>query len=391
MTRVLFVNHTSIPAGAERVLLSVVTEFPGSAVFLFEDGPLHQQLSSRGVDVILAAGAKNLSHIRRDGNLFRAALPLVGSIASISNQIRKAAKRYDVLYANSQKAFVVTAPIAKFLKQPFVWHLHDILSAEHFGYAQIKLDVGLANLFADRVICVSKATQTAFVEAGGRVAKTSLLYNGIAVSSSRKKQEDKRIIRRRLGLPDGFLYGCFSRIARWKGQHIAIEALQFLPPNVKCVLVGSPQFNEDEYMARLAQRIKKLDLGDRVVCMGHRTDVPQIMRAVDVYCHPSVAAEPFSLALLEAMHESKPIVATRTGGVPEIIEPGKTGLLVSPNNAKEMAAAVEYLFTHPHEAAQLGKAAHSLVQKFYTDDIMKENVSEIINGLLHNREKGISS
>jgi glycosyltransferase involved in cell wall biosynthesis len=383
--RILFVNHASVPAGAEYVLKDIVTEFPGSAVFLFEDGPFRKILEEQGTDVIVASGSNDMSRVRRDSNLLRTALPLVGSITSVGNQIRRASKNFDMVYANSQKAFVLAAAASGLIRKPLIWHCHDILTRQHFSRAQITLDIKLANICAAKVIAVSNATALAFVRAGGKRKLVTTLYNGVEPLPDSKCKRSKHAIRAAVGLPEGFLYGCFSRLAEWKGQHIAIQALVGLPDTAKCVIVGSPQFNEEAYGDGLRRLARSLGVSNRVIFMGHRSDVAEIMQAVDVYCHPSIAPEPFSLAVLEAMRAELPIAASNTGGIPEVIANKKTGMLATPNDAHSMAVAIGYLMNNPDEAAAMGAAAKQLVTAKFTIRTMKTNVRQIIQNV-YNRK-----
>jgi glycosyltransferase involved in cell wall biosynthesis len=362
---ILFVNHSSKPAGAEFVLRDIVKLFPDSAVMLFEDGLFKTILEQQNTNIIMATSQKDMSNVKRDSNLFAVALPLIGSMISLVRQINNAARNYDVVYANSQKAFVLAA-IASFInRKPLIWHCHDILSKEHFSKAQITLDIILANMCADRVFVPSKATGDAFVAVGGKSHLVRVLYNGVAPLNNEAESHTKQELRRDLGLPEGFLYGVFSRIAEWKGQHIAIEALKHLP-EAKCLIVGDAQFGEKDYGDRLRQIAVTNGVNDRVIFLGHRSDVPTLMQAVDVYCHPSIAPEPFSLAILEAMRAGLPIAATNTGGIPEVIKPGVTGLLAEPGNSAAMSAILKDLMLNPQKASQLGNKAKELVLNDFT-------------------------
>lgn len=373
--KVLFVNHSSKPAGAEFVLRDIARTFNDSAVFLFEDGPFKRILEQQGNQIILAKKQKDLSHVRRDSNLLKVAIPLIGSFGSLIHQINKAARNYDIIYANSQKAFVLCALASIINRKKLIWHCHDILNREHFSKAQITLDIKLANMCASRVIVPSKATADAFIAAGGNNKLVRVLYNG--VDSLPDDQRTKQQLRHDLGLPEGFIYGVFSRLAKWKGQHIAIKALLLLP-DAKCLIVGDAQFGEKEYAESLHKLAHDSGLGDRVIFLGHRSDIPILMQAVDAYCHPSIAPEPFSLAILEAMRAGLPIAATRTGGIPEVIIPGLTGFLADPDDALDMSNILLGIQMDPTSAGQLGIRAKNLVTEKFTITKMQEHVQELV-------------
>ena len=375
--RVLFVNHASNPAGAEGVLLRVVRSFgTGSSVLLFSPGPFMEQLEARGVRV-LVAGKGDFSDIRRDSSLLRQTAPAAGRLVGIVAKIVRAARRHDVIYANSQKAFVLSAIAAPLARRPLIWHLHDILSAAHFAKPQIKLDVLLANRFATAVITPSAAAARAFVGAGGRPALVHVVHNGMAPPLT-PQTVDREAWRQELGLTSGFVYGSFSRLARWKGQHVALAALSHLPPSAHYLCVGGAQFGEEDYEAELHASALRAGVQDRVQFLGHRTDVAQLMRIVDAYVHPSIAADPFPLAVLEAMWSALPIVAAADGGIPEMIEDGRTGLLFPSGDAVALARKLGVLADDRFLAMRLGEQAANRAAEEFTEAAMIAKIHDVV-------------
>ena len=340
--RILFVGHTGQIGGAELILLDVVAGRESSSAFLFEDGPLAKALAERKLKLIISGWGRGLSRFRRDSK-WLAAVPLAGRLALIVEELALAAKSHDLVYANSQKAFVLAAIASVFVRRPLIWHLHDIMSAEHFGGLQRRTQVMLANARATRVIVPSRAAAEAFIEAGGRRELVEIVPNGLALPPEPRSAAE---LRRSLGLPDGPLVGVFSRLAAWKGQHVLIEALAGLP-GVGCVVVGDALFGEQAYAAELKQMVRERGLGDRVRFLGHRSDVPRLMKAVDVMVHPSIDPEPFGRTLVEAMLAGVPVIATNAGAAPDILEGGRAGTLVPPNDAPALARAIAAVLARP--------------------------------------------
>ncbi len=340
--RVLFVDHTGQIGGAELILLDVVEGRSRSSAFLFEDGPLGPELAERKLNLIVSKWGRNLSRFRRDSS-WLAAMPLAARLVAIVAEIARAARSHDVVYANSQKAFVLASIASFFARRPLIWHLHDIISPDHFGVVQRRMQVLLANARAAKVIVPSKAAATAFIEAGGRSDLVEIVPNGLVLPPEARTPAE---LRRSLELPMRPLVGVFSRLARWKGQHVLLEALAALP-DVGCIVVGDALFGEQAYAAELKQMVLARGLADRVHFLGHRNDVPKLMMAVDAMVHPSIDPEPFGRTLVEAMLAGVPVIATDAGAAPDILEGGRAGTLVPPNDAQALARAIADVLAKP--------------------------------------------
>jgi glycosyltransferase involved in cell wall biosynthesis len=374
--RVLFVDHTGQIGGAELILLDVVAGRENSSAFLFEDGPLATALTDRKLKLINSKWGRGLSQFRRDSR-FLSAAPLAGRLAAIVAEIAQAARSHDVVYANSQKAFVLAAVANVFVRRPLIWHLHDIISPEHFGAMQRRMQVMLANARATRVIVPSRAAAAAFMEAGGKRELLEIVANGLALPPEPRTATE---LRQSLGLPAGPLVGVFSRLAAWKGQHVLLEALTELP-NVGCIVVGDALFGEQAYAAELKQMVLERGLAGRVRFLGHRRDVPKLMKAVDVMVHPSIDPEPFGRTLVEAMLSGVPVIATNAGAAPDILEGGKAGTLVPPNDAAALGRAISAVLARPE--ALDGQLAYASLraQAQYSVTRMLEAIGLVIGKL----------
>jgi glycosyltransferase involved in cell wall biosynthesis len=374
--RVLFVDHTGQIGGAELILLDVVAGRENSSAFLFEDGPLATALTDRKLKLISSKWGRGLSQFRRDSR-FLSAAPLAGRLAAIVAEIAQAARSHDVVYANSQKAFVLAAVANVFVRRPLIWHLHDIISPEHFGAMQRRMQVMLANARATRVIVPSRAAAAAFMEAGGKRELLEIVANGLALPPEPRTAAE---LRQSLGLPAGPLVGVFSRLAAWKGQHVLLEALTELP-NVGCIVVGDALFGEQAYAAELKQMVLERGLAGRVRFLGHRSDVPKLMKAVDVMVHPSIDPEPFGRTLVEAMLSGVPVIATNAGAAPDILEGGKAGTLVPPNDAAALGRAISAVLAKPETLDGQLAYASLRAQAQYSVTQMLEAIGLVIGKL----------
>jgi glycosyltransferase involved in cell wall biosynthesis len=191
------------------------------------------------------------------------------------------------------------------------------------------------------------------------------------------KEEDKLIL-------------CAARLSPEKGIDILIEAMSIIKkhiPHVKLLIVGDgPQKTE------LISQVRKLDLVGDVIFAGFRKDIEKIYYLSDIFVLPS-REEPFGIVLIEAMTAKKPICATRVGGIPELVEDGKNGILVNAGDVTGLAKSIIQLLSMPKsELEKMGEKGYllckekfsvekmvSLYEKTYLD-ISKDFKEEEING-----------
>jgi glycosyltransferase involved in cell wall biosynthesis len=177
--------------------------------------------------------------------------------------------------------------------------------------------------------------------------------------------------RARLGLGSSTpVLAVIAQLTPWKGQDDAIRILELLKPRypeARLLLVGSAKFvsgatryDNTAYVRELERLTESLGLGNEVMFLGERDDIPEVLRAIDVLLAPSWE-EPFGLAITEAMAMQVPVVATEVGGPAEIVRSGEDGLLVPPKRPEKWAAAIEGLISNPASLAEMGEKARERV------------------------------
>ncbi|HET7241390.1 MAG TPA: glycosyltransferase, partial [Gemmatimonadales bacterium] len=168
-------------------------------------------------------------------------------------------------------------------------------------------------------------------------------------------------------VPDStrLVVGLFGRVAPWKGQHVAIEAVARLE-GVTLLIVGAPLFGEVAYAEELARLVERLGLADRVKLLGFREDIPSLMRVVDVVIHTSLAPEPFGRVLVEAMLMERPVIAADAGGAREIVQEGVTGLLVPPGRSDDLAGALRRLLEDSALRVEMGRRGRERAEGHFT-------------------------
>ena len=336
--RVLAIDQSGVLGGAELSLLEIVKALRARIeVVLFDDGPFRTALDTAGVNVrVLDSGA--LREVRKQGGTPPLGQALKGVAALVRATVARA-RHADVIYANTQRAMVIGALAGRLARRPVVWHLRDIVSAEHFGRKQLRIIKWCAKLGLAHVIANSAASARAFADLTGFDEKQiDVVFNGIAAAPfDALRNVPVATLRARLKLPqDAYLVGSFSRLARWKGQHVLLEAM-VLNPHMHAVLVGAPLFGEDPYEVELRAFVANHGLGDRVHFLGFQHDIAACMCAVDAVAHTSITPEPFGRVIVEGMLAQRPVVAARAGGVLEIVEDGVNGVLCEPGDAHGLA------------------------------------------------------
>lgn len=360
--RVLFLDQSGELGGAELSLLDIARHFRAQAtVALLADGPFAARLRDAGIACDVLAGTAALLSVRRQDGPARW-LHAAGAVGRSIAALARLARTHDLIYANTQKSFVLGALAAMVARRPLIWHLRDILSAAHFGAANLRLTVALARITGARVIANSQATAAAFVAAGGAVQNVVTIPNGIDPAAWRILDlEARRCLRETLGVAEGPVLGIFGRLAEWKGQHILLEAVARLP-GVRAIVVGDALFGEVEYRDRLMARARELDVERRVRFLGFRDDVAALMQACDIVVHASIAPEPFGRVIVEAMLAGLPVIASAAGGAREIVEDGRSGILVPPGDPEVLAAAVRDLLADHARARRLALAGKERAQ-----------------------------
>ena len=369
MKKVLFIDQSSGLGGAELCLLDIAQDYRStSAVGLFSEGDFCTAL--QGLEIPHHLLTTHSPNIRKDSAWWESLRSSLEILKLVSRIIRLS-QGYDIVYANTQKAFVISAIAAAVSRRPLVFHLHDILSTQHFSKTNLNVVIALANLFSSLVIANSDATKQAFIEAGGKANLVDVVYNGFHADRYVEQPHVRSHLRKELKVNDRFVVGCFSRLSPWKGQHILIESLAQLPENVTVLLVGEALYGEDNYVQQLHTQIAKAGLGDRVKFLGFRSDVPALMQACDVIAHTSTSAEPFGRVIVEAMLSRCPVIATAAGGAIELIHDRQTGWLVEPGNVNALTTAISEI-----QQLEATSDLSSIVQAAYQTAIDRFSISK---------------
>ena len=354
--KILFLDQSGKPGGAELCLLDIARAYGDCClVCLFADGSFRTMLEEEQIPVKVLA--TSIIDVQKDSSTLQGVYS-IGKLVPLAIEVARLSRECDLIYANTQKALVVGALASVLSRRPLVFHLHDILSLEHFSRTNQRIAVTLANRFASVVIANSLASQSAFIAAGGQAKLTQVVYNGFNLSCYRDVASQRQPTRQALGFTDrDFVVGHFSRLAPWKGQHLLIEALTHCRESVSAILVGDALFGERDYVTQLQQQVKNLNLEHRVRFVGFRSDVAELMAACDLVAHTSTAPEPFGRVIVEAMLCGTPVVAAAAGGAMELVEDAVTGWLVTPGDPVKLATVIQQCCDRPELVKEIAITA----------------------------------
>lgn len=367
---VLFLDHTGELGGAERVMLEVLERLPAlgvrATVACSPEGPLRGQVEALGAPVwplTLDEATRTLSReawASQPLGVAWAARAFFSEAAALSRLARR--EGVTVLHTNTLKGHVLGTLAGRLARLPVVWHMHDMPSAR--GDTR-RLLTWAARLWCPAaILAVSRAAAGDLPAALRPLAR--VVHNGLALEAFDAAAAGATAP---VAWPagDGPLLGAVSWLIPWKGFDVLLRALPAVlavRPDVRLAIVGDPIFQWRDERRRLEALASELDVAGSVAFLGARADVPALLGAVDLFVHPALQ-EPFGRVLLEAMAARKAVVACEAGGVPEIVLPGRTGLLVPPGEPGALAEAILALLADPGRAAAMGSAGRARVAQAF--------------------------
>jgi glycosyltransferase involved in cell wall biosynthesis len=230
---------------------------------------------------------------------------------------------------------------------------------------------------AAAIVAVSETVARAYLRTYPRIPERKVHVICNCVDTGRfRMQPQNGAIRSELGLgPEKEVIGTVGHLTEPKALDVLITAMKTVTravPDAVLVIVGTGHLKQ-----KLEDLVEKYSLQDKVFFLGSRRDIPEIMNMIDLYALSSIR-EGLPVALLEAMACGKPAVATRAGGVSEILLDGETGLLVEPSDPHDLAEKIIYLLQNRDERAEMGLRARLRVERNFSIETMCSQFEHLI-------------
>lgn len=372
--KVAVLVHTAVPSGAELALtrlLGAIDRYRFDVtVVLFAPGPLAELLRTSGIDVRVVPLPSQVGQTQRHRLLHPRSLLVLPRLLRFVVSLVKVLRRMDVniVHANSLKSGLIATVACRLARLPLAWYVHDRISSDYLP-APVATAVRLAVRHgATAVLANSMATLRTLQlpeRSPGVVAYPGLPTSAFAVS---------------LAPADPPLVGMIGRISPTKGQDVFLRAaaqVRATHPNVRFVVVGSALFAEQEYEQDVRSLATALGLGEAVRFAGQLADPTSVLATLAVLVHASPVPEPFGQVISEAMAAGVPVIATRGGGVDEVVgADNQCALTIAPNNPPLLANAIRQVLDDPASAAARSRCARTRARDLFGIDQTAETVTE---------------
>jgi glycosyltransferase involved in cell wall biosynthesis len=358
-------------------------------VLVFADGWMVTALKAAGVDVDVMPLSPKVLETRKDSlgmgtvTKISTACRTAWFVLRMARYIRK--YRPALVHTNSLKADIIGGFAGRLAGVKVIWHIRDRISSDYLPASVVYVFRKLCRIIPTCVVANSLSTMETVKLPARR--RGELIYSGANVTGGRVVYDGTPEATSESAAPPAFpTIGLVGRITRWKGQHVFIRAAAEVLkafPNARFKIIGAPLFAEKAYEDELHALVKTLGVEHAVEFTGFRTDISQLVSELQILAHASITGEPFGQVVIEGMIAGKPVVATRGGGIPEIVVDGVTGILVPMGDSDAMAAGISRLLGDPHLAARMGRAGYARVLERFTIQHTIHRVELLYSDLLH--------
>lgn len=318
--------------------------------------------------------------------LMAAGLPTALRLAALARRVRA-----DLIHTNGMKAHLLAGLAGRLAGVPVIWHLRDFPPGGWAGgvFRQV------AGRLPALILAPSEAV-AASVRSSDRWPCPAITLHDPVDLGRFHPGLPRGLIRRELAIAGKEpLIGLVAHLTPWKGHELFLavaRAVTDAVPGARFVVAGGAIYETHGhagYLDALRRRTAALGLSERLVFLGSREDIPEILADLDVLVHCPTAPEPFGRVLAEAMAVGCPVVAARCGGIPEVVEDQVTGLLVPPMDVEVFTQAVLRLLRDPALRSRLATAGRRCAEALFDVEAHAAGVFEAYQTVVPGRPQGL--
>lgn len=371
--KICFISHSSYLGGAERALLEAIKALGKKGttcnVVVPYDGPLCEELKRIHVPYRVVKYRPWVSNKKQ--SCWARTRDLLISLAMVI-PLSAAVIRWRSTHVYTNTMYIFSGAVAAFLtRRPHIWHIHEFGFADHgfkFLYGK-KPSLRLMDWLSTLVITNSKAVADAYAQ-DIPPSKIKVAYQSVSMSSPPEGRK----------ATDTFWCVIVGALSVGKRQDDAIKAIAVLVN--KGLKVGLYVIGDggQDYASHLTQITQEFNVEKNVQFLGHRDDAFEYMSMSDVVLMCS-RSEAFGRVTIEGMLAEKPVIGSRSGATPELIQDGITGLLYEPGDFEQLAQRIEYLYANPDEASLMGQRAREWALKHFGQERYGEDLLRLVAGI----------
>lgn len=292
---------------------------------------------------------------------------------------------FDIVHTHTSKAGFIGRIAARLARVPIIIHTpHGHIYYGYFGILKSRLFIMLEKLvafFTDRIITLTELGKEEHIKY--KIAppgKFVAIYSGIKLEKYSAASVDVKRKKEEIGIKDDQpVIGCVARLVPVKGHIYLIKAAKIVIdalPDVQFILAG-----DGELEMELKEFSRALGIESNIHFLGRRDDIPELLQIFDIFVLPSLN-EGMGRVILEAMAAGKPVIATRVGGIPEIVKDGITGILVPPENPDFLAEAIISLIKNRDLGEKFGLEGKMRLDSKFTSQAMVERIEQLYDELI---------
>lgn len=297
-------------------------------------------------------------------------------------------ERPDIVHTHTSKTGILGRWAAKMAGVPIIVHTpHGHVFYGHFGPLVSRFFLAIERLMAsitDRMVALSEGERNDYIRFSvSSPDKIVTIHSGVEIDRYMKAEVNVEEKRRSLGLnPNGLVVGTVGWLLPIKGPIHLLNAMAHIwrnHPEIRLVFVG-----KGELEGKLRAEASRMGVSERVTFLGWRDDIPEIMQILDIFVLPSLN-EGMGRVLVEAMAAGRPVVASRVGGIPDLVEHKKNGFLVGPGDVNGTSLAIKRLLIDREMRDEMGRMGRAMAQNF-TVEGMVEKIDALYSSLYQKKQ-----